>query len=189
MGQPKQLLPLRGRPLLQHVIDEAAASCLAEIILVLGYRAEEISRAIRMPDTSAHVTINSDYARGQSTSLRLGLRSASPKAKAVAILLGDQPQVSASLIDRVATDFLRADVPIVRPLYVSPDGRAVPGHPVFLARRIWAEIEKLAGDQGVRGLIALHPDWLLEIPIQGPPPADIDTRADYVREAGNNVAH
>jgi len=174
--------------LLQHVIDEAAASCLAEIILVLGYRAEQISRAIRMPDKGARVIINSDYAQGQSTSLRVGLRSASPKAEAAAILLGDQPQVNASLIDRVAAGFLSAGVPIVRPLYASPDGRSLPGHPVFVARRIYAEIEKLDGDQGVRGLIALHPDWLLEIPIQGAPPADIDTRADYVREAGDDVA-
>ena len=40
MGRPKQLLPFGGKPLLQHVIDEALASSLDEVILVLGHRAE-----------------------------------------------------------------------------------------------------------------------------------------------------
>ena len=45
MGLPKQLLPLGERLLLQRVLDEAAASGLNEIIVVLGYRAEEMRQA------------------------------------------------------------------------------------------------------------------------------------------------
>ena len=36
MGTVKQLLPFRGRPLLQHVIDAARASRLENMLLVLG---------------------------------------------------------------------------------------------------------------------------------------------------------
>ena len=49
MGRAKQLLPLDNRPLLQHVVDATAASCLDEIILVLGHGAEEIRAAIPCP--------------------------------------------------------------------------------------------------------------------------------------------
>ena len=36
MGAPKLLLPLEGRPLLQHVLEAAEASCLSELVLVVG---------------------------------------------------------------------------------------------------------------------------------------------------------
>lgn len=182
MGRPKQLLPLVDRPLLQHVLDQAAASCLAEVILVLGHRAQEIQAAIQIPSgCRIRVVVNPDYAQGQSGSLRLGLRSASPRAEAAAILLGDQPQVTAELIDRMATAFRGAGSLLVRPVYPGPGGRRVPGHPVFLARRIWPEVEGLSGDQGARALLAAHPDWLWEIPLEGEPPGDIDTWEDYLR--------
>ena len=176
MGQPKQLLRIGDRCLLQHVVDAALGSRLDEIILVLGDRAEEIRVAITLP---SRIVLNPDYAEGQSTSLRVGLGSANARADAAAILLGDQPGVTSELIDRVAAAFLAADLPIARPVYVGC-GR-IPGHPVFLARRIWPEVERLHGDQGARVLLRVHPDWLLEVPIEGEPPADLDTPDDYQR--------
>jgi molybdenum cofactor cytidylyltransferase len=185
MGRPKQLLPLRGRPLLQCVLDGAIASRLDEIVLVLGHRADEIREALALPEGSrVRAVVNADWARGQSTTLRLALRSASPTAAAAAILLGDQPGVEATLIDRVAKAFLDAGLPAARPVYSGADGSRVPGHPVFLARRIWSEVDKLGGDEGARTLLAARADWLLEVPVEGEPPADIDTWEDYQRAGG-----
>jgi len=182
MGRPKQLLPLGDRCLLQHVVDAVAASSLAELVLVLGHRAAEIRAEIRLPSQfPTRVVVNADYAEGLSTSLRLGLGSADPSADAAAVLLGDQPHVSADLIDRVAAAFRAAGSPLARPVYSDPAAGRVPGHPVVLARRIWAEVEKLRGDQGARDLLSAHPDWLLEVPMEGAPPGDLDTWEDYQR--------
>ena len=180
MQRPKQLLPLQGRCLLQHVIDAAAASCLDEIIVVLGHRAEEIRIALQLPaGRNIRLVVAADFAQGQSASLRAGLRAASASATAAAILLGDQPGIGAPLIDFVAREFWAADAVIARPVYSDAGGTISPGHPVFLARRIWPEVEALEGDQGARALITAHPEWLYEIPLAGNPPADIDTWKDY----------
>ena len=185
MGRPKQLLPLRGRPLLQCVLDEAIASRLDEVVLVLGNQAEAIREALELPEGSrVRIVVNADWARGQSTSLRLALRRARPSAAAAAILLGDQPGVGAALIDRVARAFLDAGLPAARPVYSGADGSRIPGHPVLLARRIWSEVDKLGGDEGARALLASRADWLLQIPVEGEPPADIDTWEDYRRAGG-----
>lgn len=182
MGRPKQLLAFGGRCLSQHVIDAAAGSCLDEIIVVLGHRAEEIREALQLPaGRNVRIVVAADFTEGQSASLRAGLRAASASATAAAILLGDQPGIGASLIDRVAGEFLAADAVVARPAYADADGSTCPGHPVFLARRIWPEVEALRGDQGARTLITAHPEWLLEIPIEGNSPADIDTWEDYER--------
>ena len=189
MGRPKQLLPLGDRCLLQHVIDAAAASCLDEIIVVLGHRAEEIRETLRLPASRVvRIVVAADYAQGQSASLRAGLRAAGPEACAAAILLGDQPQVTSQLIDRVAREYLSSESAIARPVYSDPDGGRVPGHPVFLARRIWPEVEKLEGDQGARTLISAHPEWVSEIPIEGEPPVDIDTAEDHQHAASSTRA-
>ena len=180
MGRPKLLLPLGDRPLLQHALDEAAASRLDEIVLVLGDGASETLDAIQLPTRlPVRVAINEDPSGGQSSSLRLGLDSTDPRAAAAAILLGDQPGITGPLIDRVTASFLGADASVVRPVYCTPHEHRVPGHPVLVARRLWPEVKKLCGDEGLRRLLARQPEWLLEVPVQGDPPGDIDTPEDY----------
>jgi molybdenum cofactor cytidylyltransferase len=177
MGQPKQLLPLRGRPLLQHVIDTAAKSRLDEVVLVLGSHADEIHASIEVPSRT-RVEFNPDFETGQSSSLRLGLRSVDARAAAVAILLGDQPQISPDLIDRVLEELAKEPAPILRPVFVSSSGR-VPGHPVILHRAVWSDVMRLSGDEGARSLMSAHPDWVREVIIDGDAPKDVDTWADY----------
>ncbi len=185
MGRAKQLLPLEGRPLLQHVLDAAVASCLDEIILVLGHQARTVRAGIRIPrGRRVRVAFNRDYALGQSTSLQRGLRAVSPQAEAIAILLADQPRISAQLIDTLATAFRRSPAPAVRPVYTDARGRPIPGHPVFLSRQIWPQLEELRGDEGARTLLAHNPQWLFQVPVEGPPPADIDSWEDYLRVSG-----
>jgi molybdenum cofactor cytidylyltransferase len=187
MGRLKQLVPLGDRCLLQHVVDAAAASCLDEIIVVLGHCAQEIRETLHLPARrAARVLVAADYARGQSASLRAGLHAANPQACAAAILLGDQPQVTGQLIDRLAREYLNSESAIVRPVYIERDGGRMPGHPVLLARRIWPEVEKLEGDQGARTLIAAHTQWVSEILIEGEPPVDIDTAEDHQRAASSS---
>jgi molybdenum cofactor cytidylyltransferase len=184
MGRPKQLLPLGGRPLLQRTLDQAAAACLDELILVLGHRAAEVRDALDLPDPSrCRVVVNEHYREGQAGSLRLGLRSADPAAAAAAILLGDQPLVTAGRIDRVVRAYREAGALAARPMYVGAGGERVPGHPVLLDRSTWAELERLGGDRGARDLLAAHPDWLCEIPLGDEPPLDVNTEEDW-RRAG-----
>ncbi len=182
MGRPKQLLPLEDRALLQHVVDNALASRLDEVVLVLGSHAEEVRAALAIPaDRALQVVVNPRANAGQSSSLRCGLRAADDAAQAAAILLGDQPGVSAQLIDRLIGAFVAGEAPVVRPSYRGADEQPVPGHPVLIARRLWPELERLEGDEGARTLLKRHPDWLATICLPGEPPADVDTWQDYQR--------
>ena len=67
-GTPKQLLLLDGRPLLQHVIDTAAAAGLEDIVVVLGHEADRIAPALHLPP-GARVVVNPHHEEGQATSL------------------------------------------------------------------------------------------------------------------------
>jgi molybdenum cofactor cytidylyltransferase len=180
MGRPKQLLPLAGRPLLQHVLDAAAGAAIAEIVLVLGHEADAVRRAVRLPP-HARIVVNAAHAAGQSTSLACGLAAAGDDAAAAVVLLGDQPQVTSALIDVVVAAFQSGTAPAVRPVWRDAGGAERPGHPVVLARRVWPAVAALTGDHGARALFATHPEWVCALPMAGDPPDDVDDLAGYQR--------
>jgi molybdenum cofactor cytidylyltransferase len=171
LGRPKQLLMWRGRPLLQHVIEAAAASNLTELVVVLGHEADRISDALSLPG-GARLAHNPDYRNGQASSLRVGLTALSGDSQAAAILLSDNPFVTAAVIDRVLEEFDRSAAPVVRPTF-----GGVPGHPVVVARSEWERWKKLTGDEGGRAL--LREAHVRELPLDGVAFTDVDTWDDY----------
>ena len=183
MGEPKQLLSLAGRPLLQHVLDAAAASILEEVILVLGHEAGAIGAAVTLPPHGRSI-LNPRYADGQSSSLAAGLAAVGADVDAVVVLLGDQPDVGSAVIDTVIRAFRAGGAPIVRPVWADADGTPHPGHPVVLARTVWPAVAALSGDSGAREIFTRHPEWVRELPMTGAPFPDIDDRAAYGRATG-----
>lgn len=182
MGRAKQRLPLHGKPLLQHAIDAAGRTRLAEIVVVLGDEAQDIAAALVLPDRS-RVAVNADFAQGLASSLRCGLRAAGADADAAAIVLGDEPAMTAAAIDTVIAEWRTSDLPIARAMYAAAGAARVPGHPVVIDRSLWALADDLRGDEGLRSIIRAHPEWVLDVEMRDAPPADIDTQEDY-RAAG-----
>ncbi|MGH2732318.1 MAG: nucleotidyltransferase family protein [Actinomycetota bacterium] len=175
LGQPKQLLELGGRPVLQYVLDAATRGGLEEIVVVLGHAATRVSSAIRLP-AGARCVVNPDFATGQASSLASGLRAVSPEARAALILLGDQPRVGADTIRSIVEAYRRSGALVVQARY-----RGTPGHPVLLDRGVWAQVEAVEGDRGARDLLASHPEWMHRVDVDAELPADIDTWEDYER--------
>lgn len=185
MGRQKLLLPLDERPILQHVLDAAEASCLSELVIVVSPALHDRLDELSPPQSKPRVVVKNPRPEdGQSRSLALGLRAASPKAVAAAIVLGDEPRMGADRIDGVAQAFANSAKPCARPVYCSPPEPPVPGHPVFVARRLWPEIDELRGDQGLRELLARRPEWLFRVETRDPGPSDIDTLQDYEAISG-----
>ena len=170
LGSPKQLLSWRGRPLLQHVIDAAAASELSEVVVVLGHEERRISAALSLPK-GVRIVSNPAHESGQASSLRAGLVSLPIRVDAAAIMLSDTPYLTSSLINTVVAEFDPATAPVVRPSF----GR-VPAHPVVVARSRWESWDELTGDRGARSL--LRGESVREVELDGRW-ADVDTWADY----------
>ncbi|HEX9236472.1 MAG TPA: nucleotidyltransferase family protein [Actinomycetota bacterium] len=174
LGRPKQLLPLAGKPVLQHVLDAAAGSPVDDIILVLGHLAPDIEEAVRLP-ANARLTVNPDFPDGLASSLRMGLAAAGSSG-AAAVLLGDQPGIRADVIARLVDAWRTGQGPVVQAVY-----RGRPGHPTMFDRSLWGDLRLVEGDEGARWLLARNPQWVVRIEVGGEPPVDIDTDADYAK--------
>lgn len=183
LGRPKQLLSLRGRPLLQHVVDAAAAGGLSPIVIVLGHRAAEVTGALALPP-GARIVKNADYAQGQASSLRCGLAALEPEVRTAVILLGDQPRLAPSTIRAALDLFACRGGPVVRTVY-----RGQPGHPVVLGREVWEAVMAAEGDHGARDLLAQHREWVVPLERDEPAPVDVDTADDYelLRQQGESA--
>ena len=173
LGRPKQLLPLAGMPLLAHVLRNAMASSLDEVVLVLGHDATLIAAAVGQ--WGQRIVVNPDHAAGQSTSLRAGLRAIDPAAEAVVVLLGDQPEVGPAVVDALIEAYHATGGPIVVPAY---GGRR--GNPVLFARALFPALARVRGDEGARSVVRAHDAAAVSVAVsEGPPPRDVDTEADY----------
>jgi molybdenum cofactor cytidylyltransferase len=176
MGTPKQLLPWGKTIILQQVVDNAAASHLAQIILVLGSRAGEIANQITLPP-KAHIVINNDYREGMSSSVKCGVKNAPASAEAFMLLLGDQPFIGPVIINRVLDEYQTSKHGIVIPVY---NGKR--GHPVIFNAKYKAELLAIA-DNGAKAVVNQHLEDIFEVQLDAPEILnDIDTPQDY-REA------
>jgi molybdenum cofactor cytidylyltransferase len=174
MGQAKQLLPLDGRPLLGVVVAELCASALDEVIIVLGARADEIVAAVDCG--RARVVFNPEHESGLSSSVKAGIAALDNEVQRVVIALGDQPDVSTSLIDQLLDLQETSGRPVAALCF---DGLLHP--PVVLDRSLWPELAELQGDAGARALIRGRPEIVAPLPVAGRTgsPLDIDTPDDY----------
>lgn len=179
MGQPKQLLPVGGRALLEGVVAHACASRMDEVVVVLGANADAILAAVDLG--RARPVLNPDHATGLSSSLRAGLAALGPDVGRAVVILGDQPAISAALLDELLDRQAGSGLPAAA---LSFGGLLHP--PVVLARELWDGLKALEGDVGCRALIRAHPDRVAALPVAADErhPVDVDTPDDYRRLFG-----
>ena len=170
-GQCKQLIPLGGKPLLQHVLDNLAQSKIDEVIVVLGACAGDISEKVHF--RKMRPILNPHYAEGMSTSIQAGLRVV--RGDAAMIVLADQPFVTSRTLDALIDAYRLA-----KPVAVIPTFNGARGNPVIVDRSLFAEMMAIRGDVGFRGIFANHPVQMLPVDDRGVV-TDIDTMEDYER--------
>jgi len=173
-GGQKLLAPLRDRPLLQHALDAANGSSLSPIVVVLGADADAIEAGVRAG--RARLVRNEEHATGQASSLRVGLRALEASDAAV-VVLGDQPNVTAALLDALVEAQRSTGAPAV---VCMQDGRRSP--PTLLHRDLWNEVDELRGDTGAREVLARRTDVAVyAVADEVARLDDIDTREDRDR--------
>lgn len=175
-GSPKLLARLAGRPVLERVLDAAAAAGLMDVVVVLGTDSAAVIDAVTW--RTERIRVNPRPMDGLSSSLRIGLDVAAedPTVDAVLVLLGDQPSVRPEVIAAVLAAAETSAQPIVRVRYADDDAP----NPVLIRRVAWALAAGLSGDRGLQPLLAERADLVAEVAAPGSNP-DIDTPEDLAR--------
>ncbi|MGE0479613.1 MAG: NTP transferase domain-containing protein [Phycisphaerae bacterium] len=173
-GASKQLLCIRGEPLVRRAARAALDSLCRPVVVVTGAEADAVKSQLTGLDLT--VCHNADWSTGIAGSLRTGVGAMTRcGVDALVVLLADQPRVSADTIRRVVAAH---DAPH-RPIVACDYGGAC-GPPALFPRRFFEELCAVNGDEGARGVFARHRDELTTV--AAPEAAlDIDTPADAAR--------
>ncbi|MDQ3555135.1 MAG: nucleotidyltransferase family protein [Chloroflexota bacterium] len=176
---PQKLLAiLDGRPVLEHVLERAAALGAAGITVIIGSGAGAQALEERIVWGGARRVRNPRAERGLSGSVRIGLEalasSADVSVEAALILLGDQPRVSVEAMRRLIEATRSApERPFVAPRYSEGGG----SNPLLVRREAWTLAAALRGDRGFGTLLAASPHLVQVVDVPGDNP-DVDTPSD-----------
>jgi CTP:molybdopterin cytidylyltransferase MocA len=179
-GADKLMAPLRGQPVLGHVLTAVAAARdagkLAGGVVVLPQGHPEREKLLL--DHRLEYAFNPAPERGLAGSLQAGLTalaSRHPGAGAALVVQGDQPLLRLDVISALLNTWRKGAGPVVRPRYREEPG--VPGHPVLLDRSFWSRASELKGDGGFAPLLQRYPDVVTLVDVPGNNPG-IDSPSD-----------
>lgn len=176
-GDSKLLLPLAGKPLLQHAIDTAAQSLASSCTLVVGAYSEETLRAI---DTRrCAVILNDDWRQGIASSIRAGLAQHADD-EACIFMVADQPFVVPDDLNNLIRCYMEH-----RTFMVALRAASIWGSPMLFPQSDFPALRVLQGDAGAKGYALRHIDRVEFIESARTSAfADIDTPEDYERFGG-----
>jgi molybdenum cofactor cytidylyltransferase len=168
LGRPKQLLPYRGRTLLDATLDMARACGFSQLLVTLGGSAPAVRASVDLH--GCEVVENSDFSTGCGSSISSAVSHVT--GDALVLLLGDQPGISPRDVLRLTS------VPTPLGVCSYSDGR---GHPFLFRRAVFSSLTTLHGDKAVWKLLHSRHFPVTEVPVDGPVPIDVDTDDDYRR--------
>lgn len=181
MGSPKALLPYRNQTFLDRLSGLFGQYC-EPVIVVLGAGADEIRTAVA---ANAIYVVNTNWRRGQTSSMQCGLEAVPVEADGVLFTLVDHPAVNVGTIEAL----------LARPL---PNGRGsvsgrplgsvlrIPryhgrrGHPIWFARDLIPEFLAIREPRTAKDIVHAHAAQTEFLDLDDPGiVADIDDPAAY----------
>lgn len=147
-----------GTALVQHVLNALTDSRVNSTLIVLGHDASLVEQTVS--NSVVAVSVNTDYALGQSTSLVHGV-SLLYEFDAVVVCLGDMPHITTDVINTLIYSMQKnPEKSFFVPVF---NGRR--GNPVLITKERFNSVLSLKGDTGARSLMSNEPEAVMEVPV------------------------
>jgi molybdenum cofactor cytidylyltransferase len=177
MGRDKALLPWRGGTFLSTAI-RALQPATDLVIVVAGANADSLAPIVNA--SAAFMAVNPDPARGQFSSLRVGLQEVLNRGRDAAIVtLVDRPAAGVATIERLRDEFLAADD---ETWAVVPEYAGKHGHPIVIGREMisaFLDAPESSSAREVEHSLQSHIDY---VPVDDPlVAANVDTPEDFAK--------
>mgnify|MGYP001946852889 FL=1 len=158
MGRLKGLLPWQGKPLIEWQITQLRQSVIDDLIVVLGYQAEQYEPYLQAFEITT--VLNTDCNRGKCSSILKGLQSVTPHTDAILIAAVDQP-MRGETVNRMIRFMEQSDKGIVIPVY-----RGKRGHPVLFSATLREELLQINEEtQGLKNVLRTQSEKIAELHI------------------------
>jgi molybdenum cofactor cytidylyltransferase len=172
MGKFKPLLPFGNQTVIESCVSNLRAANVAEIVIVVGHRAEDVRDQLKLASVAFVTNPNPDSE--MSASIVLGVDALTDMARAGLITPVDHPAIHPETIALLMEKW-RGGAQLIQPEF---QGKG--GHPVLIDLSYRDELKRLDSDAGLRGFFNKHRADVLRLPVDSPFVArDMDTWEDY----------
>lgn len=167
LGQPKQLLPIKGTTLLNHK-ESIIYAQVSQLFTVIGFDYETMSKEL----VCSTQVVNPNWNRGMGNSLKSGLNMATKNADALLIALCDQVKIPATHYKQLVEFANQHPERIIASSYNS-----VIGVPAIFPKVHFNQLHDVGDQQGAQILISELKDQVISIQCANAE-YDIDTPKD-----------
>lgn len=143
-GGGKLLAHLAGQPVIRRTVSRVASTGFADLVVVTG--ADEADVRAALDGIACRFVHAPDWAEGMAASLRYGVAALAPDAAGVVVFLGDMPLAPVNLCPALCSAAARSG------WAARPSHAGQPGHPVAFTQAAFADLLRLAGDEGARAV-------------------------------------
>lgn len=149
-GRNKLLTKINSKPMVRKVVESALSSKVDEVIVVMGWEKDKVRKVLA--DLPCRLVVNKEYRKGQSTSVKTGLKEVGEATQAILVLPGDVAMIETHSINLVVEAYNRN----ARPIVVAAYGRRQ-GHPILLAKELFPEIQQIDETTfGLKSVVKKH---------------------------------
>ena len=176
MRYPKPLLRVGNESFIERTAT-LVLEVARKLVIVVGAHAGRIRPAI-MPDPRIVVVENSNFDRGQLSSLKIGLTEIiASDADAVVVHLADHPLVASATFRALVDEYFKTAASIVVTRY-----HGHRGHPVLFDRTVFAELMAAPEDEGARVVVNADAARVRYVEVEDAGVVlDLDTPADLAK--------
>lgn len=180
MGNFKPLLKINNKTMIEHSIDNMLAAGVEDIVLVLGYRGNEIEEVLKFHGYSnkkVQVIYNEKYDTTEMLdSVKIGLNKIR-KCDAFFLLPGDMPAINPYTFLKII-DKLRYSENKLKIVFPTIEGYKK--HPPLISKAYIYDILNFESDGGLRELWKNFQSNILTIPVDDTGcTIDVDTKIQY----------
>lgn len=157
MGALKQLLPFGDTSVIERIVTMLLTSQVTETIVVLGHRADEIEA--QLTGYGVRFVRNPNPEGDMLSSVQCGVEAA-VQGHGVMIVLGDQPLITAEMVDDLIAYYEQQQDAFVIPVHEEKRG-----HPMIISPRYREDILSLSGSNGLKELRDRYPDAISRVSV------------------------
>jgi molybdenum cofactor cytidylyltransferase len=182
MGRAKMTLPYHGNTVLGTILTTLHEAGLKSLITVVGGAKGEVEAALRALPFEVKTAYNPGFAENEMLdSMKLGMVELPDDADAFLMVLGDQPQIQASVVKAILTEYQSTGHDLIIPSY-----QMRRGHPWLVNRPLWPALMSLTQGQTMRDFLHQQQDAIHYLVVDTPSILqDIDTPEDYQKALGS----
>ena len=172
-GSPKQLMPVHGITLINHILGVMHSSLIDKIYVVLGAKNVQIQKVFSIENIV--VLINNQWRKGKSTSIIKGISALSRENyDGVVICVVDQININKDMINSLILEFCTKKSQVVATRILGQQC-----NPVLFSSSLFPKFMQLRGEEGGKNILPFAENEISYIDWSNPQlMKDIDTKED-----------